>query len=83
MFVFIFPLFQISCYYLAIGNIPSNIKVGVLNEERINYDGCYNKSMGTTHFRGKSCNLHKVSYRFLDKLTTDVVNVKQVININN
>lgn len=72
VFVFFFPIFQLVCFYVAVGGNPKGLRLGVVNEEVGNYRECYNDSLVTTFVHDSTCDIHKVSCRFLDQLNDSV-----------
>lgn len=71
----IVPILQIVFFYLAIGGNPIGLKIGVVDDE-INYNDCLNSSLITTIANNDTCDLNKVSCRFLQELN-DSVAMKQ------
>lgn len=71
----IVPILQIVFFYLAIGGNPIGLKFGVVDDE-INYLDCFNSSLITTIAHEDSCDIHKVSCRFLQEMQDDVA-IKQ------
>lgn len=65
LFTFLFPILQCTCFYLAIGDNPKNLKLGVVNEEVPNWQDCYNSSLITAQVHDFECNLTKISCRYL------------------
>lgn len=68
VFMFLFPILQCTCFYLAIGDNPKSLKLGIVNEEVSNLQECYNSSMVMPYINSddsRSCNLTKVSCRYL------------------
>lgn len=72
----IVPILQIVFFYLAIGGNPIGLKIGVVDDEIMNYQDCFNTSLITTFVHDDTCDLHKVSCRFLNDLN-DSVAIKQ------
>lgn len=65
LFIFLFPILQCTCFYLAIGDNPKNLKLGIVNEEVSNWQECYNNSLITAAVHDDDCKLTKVSCRYL------------------
>ncbi|XP_055325391.1 ABC transporter G family member 23 [Sitodiplosis mosellana] len=65
LFIFLFPILQCTCFYLAIGDNPKSLKLGIVNEEVPNWQDCYNNSLVTAQVYDYECNLTKVSCRYL------------------
>lgn len=72
VFCFLFPILQLSCFYSAIGGNPKDLEIGVVNREVNNYMECYNDSLITTFAHDYTCDLHKISCRFLTAFDDDV-----------
>ena len=72
-------MLQCTCFYLAIGNNPRNLRIGVVNEELSSYEDCFNKSLKTTYLHDDVCELNKVSCRYLSKIPSDLA--EQVISL--
>lgn len=74
-FMIIVPILQIVFFYLAIGGNPIGLKFGVVDDE-VNYNDCFNSSLITTIAHEDTCDLHKVSCRFIHEFD-DSVAIKQ------
>lgn len=72
LFLLIFPLLQCTCFYLAIGDNPKGLQLGVLNEEVADWRDCFNTSLRTTHLHDYECDLNMISCRYLKRITPDV-----------
>lgn len=72
----IVPILQIVFFYMAIGGNPIGLKLGVVDDEIMNYDECFNSSLITTFVHDDTCDLHKISCRFLHELN-DSIAIKQ------
>lgn len=79
LLLFLFPVLQCTCFYLAIGDNPKNLKIGIVNDEVESYEDCFNKSLITTYVHDYTCDLNKVSCRYLSRIPSDLT--KQVILI--
>lgn len=66
-------MIQILCIYAALGGDPKGLKIGVVNEELLDYKDCANQSYVTAFPQNAECYLHKVSCRYLDHLNDSVV----------
>lgn len=77
LLLFLFPVLQCTCFYLAIGDNPKNLKIGIVNDEVDSYEDCLNTSLVTTYVHDYECDLNKVSCRYLSKIPPDLT--KQVI----
>lgn len=74
-FMIIVPILQIVFFYLAIGGNPIGLKFGVVDDE-VNYNDCFNSSLITTIAHEDTCDLHKISCRFIHEFD-DSVAIKQ------
>lgn len=79
LFTFLFPILQCTCFYLAIGDNPKSLKLGIVNEEVPNWHDCYNSSLITAQVRDYECNLSKISCRYLKEISPELA--KQVLNV--
>lgn len=77
--MFLFPILQCTCFYLAIGDNPKHLKLGIVNDEVTNYSDCFNSSLITAAIRNStvpneshSCDLHKISCRYLREIPTEI-----------
>jgi hypothetical protein len=68
----IVPILQIVFFYMAIGGYPIGLKFGVINEEVAQYEDCFNTSLITTIAHDDTCDLNKVSCRFLHELNDSI-----------
>lgn len=72
----IVPMLQVVFFYLAIGGNPIGLKLGVVDDEIMNYEECFNSSLITTFIHDDTCDLQKVSCRFIHELD-DSIAIKQ------
>uniref|UniRef100_A0A182U3I1 Uncharacterized protein n=1 Tax=Anopheles melas TaxID=34690 RepID=A0A182U3I1_9DIPT len=73
VFLFLYPIFQLVSFYVAVGGNPKDLRLGIVNEELSNIRQCFNESLITTYYREDyDCDLYKVSCRFLEKLNRSV-----------
>ncbi|XP_053672048.1 ABC transporter G family member 20 [Anopheles nili] len=73
VFLFLYPIFQLVSFYIAVGGNPKGLRLGIVNEELTNIRHCFNESLMTTYYREDyECDLYKVSCRFLEKLNRSV-----------
>ncbi|KAL7040383.1 hypothetical protein ACKWTF_000370 [Chironomus riparius] len=77
-FMSIVPILQIVFFYMAIGGNPIGLKFGVVDDE-VNYNDCFNTSLITTIAHEDTCDLHKVSCRFIQEFQDNVA-IKQHYN---
>lgn len=68
IFTFLFPILQCTCFYLAIGDNPKNLQLGIVNGEVSNWRECFNESLVTAHVHDYECNLTKISCRYLKEI---------------
>lgn len=68
----IVPILQIVFFYLAIGGNPIGLKLGVVNDEVMNFKECFNTSLITTFVHDDTCDLHKISCRFLHEINDSI-----------
>lgn len=72
IFLTCFPIFQLVCFYVAIGGNPIGLKLAIVNDEITNFHDCWNSSLITTHVTNDTCDLHKVSCRFINQINDSV-----------
>lgn len=70
--ILVFPLIVTIFFYSAIGGSPIGLRIGIVSGELSNYQDCFNQSLVTAIARDQSCELHKVSCRFLNELNDEV-----------
>lgn len=68
----LFPLLQCTCFYLAIGDNPKDLVLGIVNEEVTDWRDCFNASLRTTHVADFECALHLISCRYVRGIPADV-----------
>lgn len=78
-FLIFFPIFQLVCFYVAVGGNPIGLKIAIVNDEVPNYQDCSNSSLITTFVHDSTCDLHKLSCRFLNHIN-DSVAIKHFYN---
>jgi len=66
------PILQIVFFYLAIGGNPNGLKLGIVSGEIDNLQECTNTSLITTFVHDYTCDLHKISCRFLNEIDDSV-----------
>lgn len=81
IFCFLFPILQLTCFYLAIGGNPRNLNIGIVNQEVMNFEDCANHTMITAMPHDDTCDLFKISCRFIDELGDELA--KKVTITNN
>ncbi|XP_058116541.1 ABC transporter G family member 20 [Anopheles ziemanni] len=73
VFLFLYPIFQLVSFYIAIGGNPKGLRLGIVNEELTNIRQCFNESLVHTYYTDDyECDLYKVSCRFLEKLNRSI-----------
>lgn len=68
IFMLMFPLIQLSCFYMAIGKTPTNMRIGVVSSEISKWDTCFDPSLITVSVHNDSCNFNRISCRFVTSL---------------
>lgn len=63
-----FPIIQLSCFYLAIGKTPTNLKIGIVNEELDFNRNCFNTSFGNVIANNETCEFNKISCLYIKEL---------------
>lgn len=72
-FMAIVPILQIVFFYLAIGGYPIGLKIGIVDDEMMNYEDCFNSSLITAFVdKDDSCTLQHVSCRFLNQFNDSI-----------
>lgn len=72
VFLLLFPLLQCTCFYLAIGDNPKSLRLGVVNDEVADWRECFNSSLRTSFVHDYTCDLHLVSCRYLTSIPADI-----------
>ncbi|XP_017854545.2 ABC transporter G family member 20 [Drosophila busckii] len=74
IFMLLFPIIQLSCFYLAIGKTPKNLELGIYSGEIGNYSECFDPSLRTTeyYFDNDTCIFNKLSCRYIQELGDDI-----------
>lgn len=68
----LFPIIQLSCFYLAIGKTPKNLELGVFSGEVDNYADCFDENLRTIYNINDTCQFEKLSCRYIRNLGDDV-----------
>ncbi|KAH8388142.1 ABC transporter G family member 20 [Drosophila serrata] len=78
IFMLLFPIIQLTCFYLAIGKTPTNLEIGVYSGEVQSYGECFNDSLITVYHDEDTelCQFHKLSCRYIRELGDDVATRK-------
>ncbi|XP_053946025.1 ABC transporter G family member 23 [Anastrepha ludens] len=72
IFMLLFPIIQLSCFYLAIGKTPTNLKLGIVSEEVNDYATCFDRNLITVYNQNDSCEFEKISCRYISELGDDI-----------
>lgn len=76
----LFPLIQLTCFYLAIGKTPTNLELGVYSGEVESYGECFDENLVTVYSGEDSCQFNKLSCRYIRELGDDVATRKYYSN---
>ncbi|XP_073823396.1 ABC transporter G family member 23 [Musca autumnalis] len=69
IFMLLFPIIQLSCFYMAVGKTPTNLKLGVVNDEVHQWDtSCYNPDLITVTPSNDTCYFSNLSCRYITGL---------------
>lgn len=79
VFLLFFPIFQLVCFYVAIGGNPIGLKLAIVDDEINSFKDCENSSLITSYVHDNTCDLHKVSCRFINQIN-DSVAIKRFYN---
>jgi hypothetical protein len=74
VFLLFFPIFQLVCFYVAVGGNPIGLKVAIVDDEVNSFKDCSNSSLITTYVHDYTCDLHKVSCRFINQISDETAN---------
>ncbi|KAH8324830.1 hypothetical protein KR074_007052 [Drosophila pseudoananassae] len=80
IFMLLFPLIQLTCFYLAIGKTPTNLELGVYSGEVESYSECFDDNLVTVYSGEDSCQFNKLSCRYIRELGDDVATRKYYSN---
>ncbi len=72
---------QLFCFYFAIGANPKGLRIGIVSKELVDFNDCHNSSLITTFQHDYTCDLAKVSCRFISSLN-DSVAIKVCLALN-
>lgn len=72
VFLLFFPIFQLVCFYVAVGGNPIGLNIAIVDDELTSYKDCANKSLITTYVHDQTCDLHKISCRFINQINESV-----------
>lgn len=72
VFLLFFPIFQLVCFYVAVGGNPIGLKLGIVDDEINSFKDCENASLITSYVHDNTCDLHKVSCRFINQINDSV-----------
>ncbi|XP_030381127.1 ABC transporter G family member 20 [Scaptodrosophila lebanonensis] len=76
IFMLLFPIIQLSCFYLAIGKTPTNLELGVYSGEVSSYSECFDDKLITVYQANDSCHFNKLSCRYIRELGDEVATRK-------
>lgn len=79
VFLLFFPIFQLVCFYVAVGGNPIGLNIAIVNDEVPNFKDCSNSSLINTYLHDNTCDLHKVSCRFINMIN-DSAAIKHFYN---
>lgn len=81
IFMLLFPILDLGCFYLAVGRNPANLPIGIVNNEVDQWHNCYSQNLITVSNLNDTCNFHQISCRFIHELdrTNDLKSVSQII----
>ncbi|XP_075149557.1 ABC transporter G family member 20 [Haematobia irritans] len=65
VFMLLFPIIQLSCFYMAVGKTPTNLKLGIVNDEVANWETCYGSNFKTVTIENDTCNFNMLSCRYI------------------
>lgn len=72
VFLTCFPIFQLVCFYVGVGSNPIGLKLAIVNDEVKSYTECFNSSLITTNLHNDTCDLNKISCRFINHINDSV-----------
>ncbi|XP_061386051.1 ABC transporter G family member 20 [Musca vetustissima] len=68
IFMLLFPIIQLSCFYMAVGKTPTNLKIGIVNDEVRQWESCYNPDLITVTPANDTCYFSNLSCRYITGL---------------
>lgn len=71
-FNFFFPLIQLTFFYLTVGGDPKGLVLGIVSDELISFSECTNTSLLTAVASEFTCDLQKISCRFIEELDDSI-----------
>ncbi|XP_004530724.1 ABC transporter G family member 23 [Ceratitis capitata] len=72
IFMLLFPIIQLTCFYLAIGKTPTNLKIGIVTQEVNDYTICFDRNLRTVYNYNDTCEFDKISCRYINELGDDI-----------
>ncbi|XP_034097636.2 ABC transporter G family member 23 [Drosophila nasuta] len=72
IFMLLFPIIQLTCFYLAIGKTPRNLGLGVYSGEVDSYAECFDDNLRTLYQANDTCHFNKLSCRYIRELGDDI-----------
>ncbi|EDW03077.1 ABC transporter G family member 20 [Drosophila grimshawi] len=76
IFMLLFPIIQLTCFYLAIGKTPTNLELGVYSGEVDSYSECFDANLKTIYNANDTCHFNKLSCRYILELGDDIATRK-------
>lgn len=72
----LFPIIQLTCFYLAIGKTPKNLELGIFSGEVDSYSECFDDNLRTIYNANNSCHFNKLSCRYIRELGDEIATRK-------
>lgn len=67
----IVTVLNIGFFYWAVGANPTGLRIGIVNDEIFNHQECKNSSLLTAYAHDYTCDLNKISCRFIDEISDE------------
>ncbi|KAI9585374.1 hypothetical protein GQX74_001221 [Glossina fuscipes] len=68
VFMLLFPLIDLTCFYLAIGRTPQDLKVGLVSEEFSKWETCHDPQLRMVSAFNETCYLSNTSCLYVKEL---------------
>uniref|UniRef100_A0A1B0G096 Uncharacterized protein n=1 Tax=Glossina morsitans morsitans TaxID=37546 RepID=A0A1B0G096_GLOMM len=68
VFMLLFPLIDLTCFYLAIGRTPQDLKVGLVSEEFSKWETCHDPQLRMVSAFNETCYLSNTSCLYVREL---------------
>ena len=81
MFLVVLPFVQAFLLYHSFGDI-TGIKITVVNDEVLDFDECHNSSLRITFLHKNTCDLNKISCRFIKHLNNSELSYNILSNMD-